>query len=150
MQDNLPELRDIHLPLTEISFFPPAWGWWVMLAVLATLGVAVWLIRTALRKSKKRYALRLLENARRPDPASAVKMSQILRRICVYKYKSAAALFGIDWIEFLNRHSKVKISGKAARLLLDAPYMNAASKSYDSSDIADLYRFCRSWIGENL
>ncbi len=61
MQDNLPELRDIHLPLTEISFFPLAWGWWMMLAVLAALVVAVWLIRVALRKSKKRYALRLLE-----------------------------------------------------------------------------------------
>ena len=31
MQDNLPELRDIHLP-ESIPAFPPAYGWWVILA----------------------------------------------------------------------------------------------------------------------
>ena len=90
----------------------------------------------------KALCAQTVENARRPDPASAVKMSQILRRICVYKYKSAAALFGIDWIEFLNRHSKVKISGKAARLLLDALYMNARLQRPVTAAMSyDLYRF---------
>ena len=77
-------------------------------------------------------------------------MSEILRRICVYKYKTAAALFGMEWIEFLNRHAKEKISVKTARLLLDAPYISADSNAYDVQDVADLYRFCQNWIGENL
>lgn len=150
MQDNLPELRDIHLPSADISVFPLAYGWWVTLAAVAAVCLAVWLVRLLLRKSKKRYALKLLENARRPEIASAVKMSEILRRICVYKYKRAAALFGKDWIDFLNSRSKKKIEGKTAQLLLDAPYVNAGSRVYDSSDVAELYRFCQSWIGENL
>ena len=135
MQDNLPELRDIHLPSGDISFFPLAYGWWVLAGVLAAVVLLAW---------------KLLAAARRPDLGSAVRMSEILRRICVYKYKTAAALFGMEWIEFLNRHAKEKISGKTARLLLDAPYISADSKAYDDQDVADLYRFCQNWIGENL
>ena len=121
MQDNLPELRDIHLPSGDISFFPLAYGWWLLAGVLAAAVLLAWLTRFLLQRSKKRYALKLLDAARRPDLGSAVRMSEILRRICVYKYKTAAALFGMEWIEFLNRHAKEKISGKTARLLLDAP-----------------------------
>lgn len=150
MQDNLPELRDIHLPTGDISFFPPAYGWWVLAGALVFAVLIVISVRFLLQRSKKRYALRLLEEARRPDLGAAVKMSEILRRICVYKYKQAAALFGMDWIEFLNRHAKEKISGKTARLLLDAPYINPDSKVYDEKDVAALYGFCRRWIGENL
>lgn len=148
MQDNLPELRDIHLPSGDISFFPLAYGWWVLAGVLAAAVLLAWLTRFLLQRSKKRYALKLLAAARRPDLGSAVRMSEILRRICVYKYKTAAALFGMEWIEFLNRHAKEKISGKTARLLLDAPYISADSKAYDDQDVADLYRFCQNWIGE--
>ncbi len=150
MQDNLPELRDIHLPSGDISFFPPAYGWWVLAGALSAAVLLTWLARFLLRRSKKRYALKLLAAARRPDLTSAVRMSEILRRICVYKYKTAAALFGMEWIEFLNRHTKEKISGKTARLLLDAPYINANSQVYDDKDVAELYRFCQRWIGENL
>lgn len=134
MQDNLPELRDIHLPSGDISFFPLAYGWWVLAGVLAAAVLLAWLTRFLLQRSKKRYALKLLAAARRPDLGSAVRMSEILRRICVYKYKTAAALFGMEWIEFLNRHAKEKISGKTARLLLDAPYISADSKAYDDQD----------------
>lgn len=150
MQDNLPELRDIHLPVGDISFFPLAYGWWIILAVLVIFILGFWLVRVLLRKSKKRYALRLLAGESHPSLSSAVKMSEILRRICVYKYKDAAALFGQDWINFLNQHCKNKISGKTASLLLDAPYISADSMVYDKNDIADLYNFCESWIGENL
>ena len=117
---------------------------------MAAVVLLAWLTRFLLQRSKKRYALKLLAAARRPDLGSAVRMSEILRRICVYKYKTAAALFGMEWIEFLNRHAKEKISGKTARLLLDAPYISADSKAYDDQDVADLYRFCQNWIGENL
>ena len=150
MQDNLPELRDIHLPPGDISYFPLAYGWWVLAGALAAAVLLVLLTHFLLQRSKKRYALKLLAAARRPDLGSAVRMSEILRRICVYKYKTAAALFGMEWIEFLNRHAKEKISGKTARLLLDAPYISANSKVYDDKDVADLYRFCQNWIGENL
>lgn len=36
MMDNLPELRDIHIP-DGVSAFPPAYGWWVVLAGVVAL-----------------------------------------------------------------------------------------------------------------
>lgn len=150
MQDNLPELRDIHLPAEDISVFPLAYGWWVLAAAVIILVLVIRLLRLLWRKSRRRYALRLLDNARRPELSSAVKMSEILRRICVYKYPAAAALFGKDWLDFLNNRAKSKISGRAAQLLLDAPYIGADSKVYGREEIDALYLFCRGWIGENL
>ena len=39
-ENNLPELRDIHLP-DGVSAFPPAYGWWIMLlSILAVIAMA--------------------------------------------------------------------------------------------------------------
>ena len=65
MQDNLPELRDIHLPTEDISVFPLAYGWWVLAAAVIILVLVIRLLRLLWRKSRRRYALRLLDNARR-------------------------------------------------------------------------------------
>lgn len=70
MQDNLPELRDIHLPSGDISFFPLAYGWWVLAGVLAAVVLLAWLTRFLLQRSKKRYALKLL--GRGPPTGSGV------------------------------------------------------------------------------
>lgn len=61
MPDNLPELRDIHLP-DGVSAFPPAYGWWVILALIIGFLLLYYLVRLARIKSKKLYALHLLEN----------------------------------------------------------------------------------------
>lgn len=150
MQDNLPELRDIHLPTEEISIFPLAYGWWVILAVIIGAVALFFAVRCLLRKSKKRYALKLLAQVQNDGLPAAVKMSEILRRICVYKYKNATALFGKEWIDFLNSHAKHKLEGKAANLLKDAPYIGDKSSSYNQDDLNKLYLFCQSWIGDNL
>ena len=78
-------------------------------------------------------------------------MSEILRRICVYKYPSAASLSGREWIDFLNAHGKTKMSKKAAELLLNAPYMpETGEKDFSVTDALELKEFCKNWIGENL
>lgn len=150
MQDNLPELRDIHLP-EDVSIFPPAYGWWIILFAVIVSILIYKAIYTAKRKSKKFYALKLLSqiNSNNIIPA-AIEISEILRRICVYKYSSANALFGKDWVLFLNNHSKSKLKEKTAELLINAPYIPKDSNKYDITDINDLMFFVKSWIGENL
>lgn len=59
--DNLPELRDIHLP-DGVSVFPPAYGWWVILGGVVLAFVLAEIFILVRRKSKKLYALRLLNN----------------------------------------------------------------------------------------
>ena len=151
MDNNLPELRDIHLPDADISWWPIAYGWWVILLglVLAALMFEVFVYLR--RKSKKRYALRLLDNVMSANIiAAAAQSSEILRRICVFKYPKATALFGQEWIAFLNSHAPKPLPKKAAELLLNAPYIGENSQTYSENDLRDLQKFCQSWIGENL
>ncbi len=150
MQDNLPELRDIHLP-EGVSIFPLAYGWWVVL--LGIIGVFL-LIKAILymrRKSKKRYALKLIEAVSENNPVLAAKQSsEILRRICVLKYPKAATLYGQAWLDFLHLHCRQKLNEAEAGLLLNAPYMSLDAKGYGAQEIKAIKQFCISWIGENL
>lgn len=150
MQDNLPELRDIHLP-DGVSVFPLAYGWWVI--VLSIIGAIV-LIKIILylrRKSKKRYALKLINTIAEGNPVMAAKQSsEILRRICVLKYPKAATLYGQDWLDFLHLHCRKKLNEAEAGLLLNAPYMDENAKGYGAKEIKEIKQFCISWIGENL
>lgn len=150
MPDNLPELRDIHIP-QDISNFPLGYGWLVILVAILVIWSAYKLIRLIIAKSRKLYALRLLKNtAANNVPKSASTMSEILRRICVHKYPDALVLSGKDWIDFLNSKCKTKLDAKTAELLANAPYMPKNSTTYNVSDLAKLKSFCIKWVGENL
>ena len=150
MNDNLPELRDIHLPSEPIPFLPLAYGWWLLSALLIGIIAAIWLFRLWRCKSKRHYALKLLSDLDVRQTVSVIKMSELLRRICVYKYPRAATLFGIDWINFLNDHCRIKMGDSASAILLNAPYAAPHTSIFEGKDIAELREFCQAWIGENL
>lgn len=149
--NNLPGLRDIHLPEAGVSLFPIANGWWIMLLLLILGGTAyyagkkIWL--ASARIYTRRILLSLQDDVELP---AAVKMSEILRRACVRKYPEAVALTGDDWIDFLNQKSKYKLTKNAAELLLDAPFIAPESKVVRSGDMRNLWQFCYDWIGDNL
>jgi len=150
MNDNLPELRDIHLP-EGVSAWPPAYGWWVLVAIVLSVLSAIWMFSYLRKKSKKLYALHLLKGIYCNNTLdAAVQMSLILRRICVFKYPSAAILFGQEWIEFLNSKSKNKLDKRTAELLINAPYIAEKDAPFSSADVIRLRQFCQQWIGENL
>ncbi len=147
--DNLPGLRDIHLPDGGVPFFPLAYGWWSILAILAAAFILYKVLRYLWRQSAKLYARRILLSLKDDrDLAAAVKMSEILRRICVRKYPEAVAKSGKEWIEFLNSKSKRALTGTAAKLLQDAPFM--VEPSFNADDMPKVWRYCYDWIGENL
>lgn len=148
--DNLPEIRDIHIP-DEVSLFPIAYGWWVILAGLIGAVVLVKLIIIAIRTSKRLYALKQLKNIDTVSPVvAAIKFSELLRRVCHLKFKEASALYGDDWIKFLNEHTSHKIADDCAKLLIYAPFMNIEDKSYSQQTAEELKAFCKHWIGANL
>jgi hypothetical protein len=146
--DNLPQLRDIHLP-PETIFFPLGYGWLIVFAALILLYILYRLAKFLYQKSKKRYALMLLKRASADNLDSVRQISEILRRICLYRYKNAAAYYGNDWILFLNNHAKKPLLDSAAQLLLYAPYM-AQNKKYPPEVYRALREFAKNWIGENL
>ena len=149
--DNLPELRDIHLPTEGVSVFPLAYGWWIVLFAILLLFVFIKFIIWIRKNSKKLYAKYLLEkNANGNSIQDAVSMSEILRRICLNRYPEAVSLVGNEWIDFINSKTQNKLSEKSSNLLKDAPYIPTDTKMYTEEDVKDLRIFCFEWIGENL
>ncbi len=148
--ENLPEIRDIHIP-EGVSVFPLAYGWWIILLciilIIVLIKISFWIIRT----SKKYYALNELKQISIDKPVStAVFVSELLRRICILKYKEANVLYGQDWIDFLNLHTRDKLTGKAAKLLGYAPYMDINATDYTKIEAEKLKNFAKNWIGANL
>lgn len=148
MNNNLPLLKDIHLP-EDALIFPLGYGWLLLLALLLLSYWLFKLFKIIQSKSKKYYALHLLKAAKNNDVPSAIKISELLRRVCLYKYKDAVSLFGDEWIAFLNMHCKKKIAGNAAKLLIYAPYL-PKNKVFDIADYEELKKYVKCWIGENL
>lgn len=149
--DNLPELRDIHLPTEGISIFPLAFGWWGILAFVIIFLVLIKIISVFRRQSKKLYARYLLnKTAKENSLASAVEMSEILRRICLKKYPEAVAYDGKRWSDFVQNKCKLKLNEKTLLLLQTAPYRAQNDDFFTPQDVADLRKFCFAWVGENL
>lgn len=148
--NNLPEIRDIYVP-EGVSFFPLAYGWWVVLGGVVFFLIVLKFVFWGVRKSRKYYALKKLKQISIEEPlASAIAMSELLRRICAFKYKEANSLYGDEWIKFLNKHTSYAISDKAASLLIYAPFMQRKDNSYDIKTAEELKEFCKHWIGANL
>ena len=148
--DNLPELKDIQVPM-GVSFFPPAYGWWVILCATILLIALYELFRIYRKRSKKIFALKLLSEVNQNNilPA-AISISEILRRICIFKYPVANSIYGKEWIDFLNERTKQTATETTANLLINAPYINKENNKFTRHDIEDLVEFSKGWIGENL
>lgn len=148
--DNLPEIKDIHIP-EDVSYFPLAYGWWVILASLLGVILLIRIIALGIRTSKRLYALKQLKKIDTENPiVAAIKFSDLLRRVCHFKFKEASTLYGEDWIRFLNEHTTHKISDDCAKLLIYAPFMDINEKTYTKQTAEELRLFCSSWIGANL
>ena len=59
MNNNLPELRDIHIP-EGVSAFPPAYGWYVLLGTVLLFFLCLHFYLIWRQRSRKRYALKLI------------------------------------------------------------------------------------------
>lgn len=147
--NNLPEIRDIHIPDT-VPIFPLAYGWWVILASLICLFLLINVILFIIKTSKKHYALKELEKLDTMNDIDAViSISNLLRRICAVQYKNAKILYGKDWTDFLTS-TGISLSKEASDLLICAPFMDKNSKKYDPLNVEEIKIFCKKWIGDNL
>lgn len=143
-------IRDIYIP-KGVDIFPLAYGWYVILIGVVALFFAIKLSVWALKTSKKRFALRELKNIDTDKPVdAAIKMSNLLKRICKIKHKDATTLYGKDWIDFLNNTSRLPTDKNAMELLAYAPFMDKNSSKFSKVDAGNLKEFCKMWIGDNI
>ncbi len=152
--NNIPDIKDIQLP-DGVSIFPIAYGWWMLFGGFFFLFLLVKLSIWGIKTSKKHYALKQISQISATNPVcAAVRLSELLRRICIVKYPEASSFYGKRWLDFLMQHATATLSDDCAYLLANAPFMNRYSQTYiekyGEADIAELKFFCKQWVGENL
>jgi hypothetical protein len=121
--DPLSQLADIHLP-AEIGFWPPAPGWWLLLALL--IAALIWAGFRALKQwqQRRRYNFALAEldkcyqqHASRAagdteqNTAAALDLvngvNTVLRRVALKHFPDdqVASLSGQQWVDFIRTSS---------------------------------------------
>jgi hypothetical protein len=135
-------LRDLHLP-EFIGWWPPAPGWWLLLAC-AAIGIGFLLrryLRSRAHRAARRHALKSLDvllNGYEKDRnvvTFAAAVSELLRRtMLAYAPRSeVAGLTGESWLAWLDRdlqHPQF-VSGPG-RNLLELPYRHPEAEIPDS------------------
>ena len=157
MMDSFPDtLRDIH-GLDGVPWWPPAPGWWYVLAALAlipvVIGLGYWMTYhgpwLGWRSDARRKLAALRKALQQDNPREvAGRLSELLRRIAMARSgrRVAAGLTGETWLHWLE---EMDTSGfeweKRGQVLLKAPYM-PPSMQVDRKEVAALIRAAKRWI----
>lgn len=162
--DPLSQLRDIHLP-EPVSFWPPAPGWWVLLALLILVCLAAyWAYKRHQRPDIRKAALDELEgfrvemNLRDASHNHYVELSILLRRIAITIFGNhrIAGLSGEKWLKFLDETGGTDFfSTQCGQVLTSAPYvknMSPASPGMEENrlnEIELLLNEIKNWVVKN-
>ncbi len=143
----MPELplRDIHLP-DPINWWPLAWGWWVLFAIILLIGVA--LIRSCVRPTLRKEALKSLHAIEKAFEESengaqcVADLSALFRRV-VLSQKKRASLTGDAWLQLLDSQLKSpEFSCGVGKLLVSGPYQPYVHPE----DVEKLLALSRKWM----
>ena len=147
MNDPLANLKPLHNP-EAIPLWPPAPGWWILLALLILAAVVYSWFRH--QRRLQRHALHELDQLQRQDLTAsqlANQVNQLLKRYALvcYSPNEVAGLSGKNWLRFLKKSSDEHMFSRAGKLLLDTPYQRKAKRG----DERALFDFAASWIKRN-
>jgi hypothetical protein len=145
-------LRDIHLP-DPVLWWPPAPGWWLLLALTIGAGLIIWYWRSSgfARRQLYRQALAELDRIesrfgqQHSEREVLESLSVLLRRIAVNRYPrtQVASLTGNRWLQFLDSAiGTAEFSQGSGRTLAEAPY----NPSLRIDNIPDVMDLCRRWL----
>lgn len=128
---NSANLRDIHLP-DAISWWPPAIGWWILLALIIVAFIFVpklyrRLTYTPLKKVASRTFQNIVAQYNETHNVSifVVETSQFLRQIAMSYCgrEKIAQLTGDNWVQTLNNITKQNhFNDEIKQSLVNAPY----------------------------
>jgi hypothetical protein len=146
-------LRDIHLP-EAVSWWPSAYGWWLLAVVLAVLAwVAWWMTRRRPGRGGsgdlRTLALRELDALevryrRSGDARAAVAgVSVLLRRLALSlaSRQRVAGITGAQWWHWLRQHDGAGALGPALAALGERAY-----RPDPALDVTTLLAECRGFI----
>lgn len=146
MQQQLEQLKDIHLPQV-ISWYPFAPGWWLLLLLL--LVAIAWLSGVYFGKQRALHLHTLADLHRLPTAEPVVfagELSALLRRVAIYCHgEGVETLSGKAWADFLCQ-GKAGLSPEFADFIANAPY---AADTADC-DLTALRQAVAPWISVQL
>lgn len=135
-------LRDIHQAVAP-SWWPLAPGWWIVIALIAAVAIAVWVLRR-----RKIRQIRRLEamfddavDAAPTPPAQVRAMSELLRRAARRKQRDADTFEGETWLRFLDSGYRTPVfDTDAGRVLVEGAFR----PDVDTADVRALRDIARS------
>jgi hypothetical protein len=145
-------LRDVHPPV-EPPWWPPAPGWWILLALaFVLLAITIRYLRPRWQRWRMRRKLlaelQIIVRRHRggaPETATAADVSQLLRRAALERFPqlAAAGLVGDDWIAFLAACDRERGRFESLReALTAAPYRPPGTQV----DAGALLAAARGWL----
>jgi len=151
-------LRDVHEPkgindITMAEFWPPAIGWWILLALVILLPLVIYVIQQIRIRSAKFYALQQMEKLQEDSGTNAAKFaeetSKLLKRIAILRFgkEKIATLSGKEWVSFLIKTGDLQLSDKLISLFAYSPY--AKIEKSDRNSILSLKEAAEIWIRKN-
>ena len=152
----LSKASDIH-DITDISVWPLAAGWWLVmfLFLVACFIVAkkIIAIKTFRKSWKYRLVKELEEIANSQDVQKAKenisRINDLLKRLSIQLYgrKDSAGLTGRQWLSWLtNRDPKNFNWLKKAEILIEHPYMPEEKIKASQEQISALAKAARNWL----
>ncbi|MES2623906.1 MAG: DUF4381 domain-containing protein [Pseudomonadota bacterium] len=158
-EDPLAQLADIHLP-GEVSFWPPAPGWWmlagVLLLTIALIGRYYYLqgqtrrrMNSAMFELDQAYRTWQEKSQTEADRNQAgldllYSFNAILKRVALvyYPQTDVAKLTGTTWLRFLDgADNNTDFSEGVGKVLSDGTY-----RPVFSADVDGLYSVVRQWV----
>lgn len=141
IRPGIDQLRDIR-GIESVPWWPPAEGWWLLLAAIVLIALALYHWRTLLRlripipgitlgtwRWDAAQALRVLrrraERSEQDAKTTAGELSELLRRIAMARLgrDACAGLVGKDWLDWLTEHDPAGFAWSSrGALLIDMPY----------------------------
>jgi hypothetical protein len=148
-QDPLTQLRDIHLP-DPISIWPPAIGWWLLMAIIIVLAIAIrWAIKRHLVYKKRQLMINhelanvLADYKRQGNFQVYIQaLSELLKRVAISLRNDShvAAYSGEQWQQYIKQYTSVDQKD------LCQYFGNNVYQRKGSGDVPALQKFARDWI----
>lgn len=155
MNPLLEQLHDID-GLDQISQWPLAIGWWIVIGIAIIMLIALicfiayWIIFKRSWRNDTLQKLARLENILSETTAreATIVLSEYLRRIVLrrFKRKECASLTGESWLVWLTKHDPKQFDWKAkGAFLINLPYA-PENATVSVEQVKDLIQAAKNWV----